>query len=68
MRLHPIVWTLNRVAGKDDVIPLAFPITTKTGGNISAIPVSKGQSIQIAIAAYNRLAIESFVEDRRMLA
>lgn len=54
MRLHPIVWGLIRTAGRDDVIPLAYPITTKFGEQISAIPVSKGQNINISICAYNR--------------
>ncbi|KAF8274825.1 cytochrome P450 [Lactarius quietus] len=34
MRLHPIVWQLSRSAARDDVIPLAFPITTKSGEQI----------------------------------
>lgn len=54
MRLHPIVWALTRTAGRDDVIPLAYPITTKSGEQISAIPVSEGQNIQLSICAYNR--------------
>ncbi|KAI0263473.1 cytochrome P450 [Gloeopeniophorella convolvens] len=55
MRLHPIVYQLAREAGRDDVIPLAFPITTKTGEQISSIPVKKGTPVDISIAAYNRL-------------
>ncbi|KAI0319080.1 cytochrome P450 [Amylostereum chailletii] len=55
MRLHPIVWELGRVAGQDDVIPLASPVTTKTGEEISSIPVKKGQYIHISICGYNRL-------------
>ncbi|KAI0293886.1 cytochrome P450 [Multifurca ochricompacta] len=55
MRLHPIIWMLRRVAGRDDVIPLAFPITTKSGEQISSIPVKKGTPIDIFIDAYNRL-------------
>ncbi|KAA1474653.1 cytochrome P450 [Dentipellis sp. KUC8613] len=55
MRVHPIVWYLARIAENDDVIPLAFPVTTKTGETISAIPISKGQGIQISISAYNRM-------------
>ncbi|KAH9955260.1 cytochrome P450 [Russula dissimulans] len=55
MRLHPIVWFLRRVADRDDVIPLAFPITTKSGEQISSIPIKKGTQIDIFIDAYNRL-------------
>ena len=54
MRLHPIVYWLIREAGHDDVIPLAFPITTKSGKQITSIPVMKGTTIDIAINVYNR--------------
>ncbi|EIM87080.1 cytochrome P450 [Stereum hirsutum FP-91666 SS1] len=54
LRLHPIAGALVRTAGGDDVIPLAYPITTKSGEQISAIPISKGQNIQLSIHAYNR--------------
>lgn len=54
MRLHPIFWLLARVATVDDVIPLAFPITTKSGEQISSIPIKKGTPIDISTAAYNR--------------
>jgi len=55
MRLHPIIWMLGRVASRDDVIPLAFPVTTKSGEQVSAIPVKKGTIIDIAVHAYQRL-------------
>ncbi|KAI0306242.1 cytochrome P450 [Multifurca ochricompacta] len=55
MRLHPIFWMLARVATRDDVIPLAFPITTKSGEQITSIPIKKGTPIDISTAAYNRL-------------
>jgi len=55
MRLHPIGWILRRVAGNDDVIPLDFPITTKSGEQITSIPIRKGTPIDIHIDAYNRL-------------
>lgn len=54
MRLHPIIWTIVREAGQDDVIPLAQPITNERGEQIYAIPVKKGQVIDIAVSAYNR--------------
>jgi hypothetical protein len=54
MRLHPIIWMLGRVASRDDVIPLAFPITTKSGERVSSIPIKKGTIIDIAIHAYHR--------------
>ncbi|KAA1474631.1 cytochrome P450 [Dentipellis sp. KUC8613] len=55
MRLHPIVWQIVRNAAQDDVIPLAFPITTRSGKVINAVPVRKGQSITVSICSYNRL-------------
>ncbi|KAI0263459.1 cytochrome P450 [Gloeopeniophorella convolvens] len=55
MRLHPIIWTLLRETARDDVIPLAFPITLKSGEQISAIPVKKGTPLDISTVAYNRL-------------
>lgn len=56
MRLHPIIWMLSRVAGQDDTIPLAFPVTTKSGRLVSSIPVKKGTIIDIAFHAYQRLS------------
>ncbi|KAI0293606.1 cytochrome P450 [Russula brevipes] len=55
MRLHPIVWQLSRVAARDDVIPLAFPITTKSGERISAVPVRKGTHVDMSFCSYGRL-------------
>ncbi|KIM36515.1 hypothetical protein M413DRAFT_449068 [Hebeloma cylindrosporum] len=55
LRLHPIAFMLPRVAATDDVIPLATPITTKTGERISKIPIKKGQNLYLAVYAYNRL-------------
>jgi hypothetical protein len=54
LRLHPIIWELGRVASRDDVIPLAFPITTESGEQVSSIPVKKGTIIDIATHAYQR--------------
>ncbi|KZV64469.1 cytochrome P450 [Peniophora sp. CONT] len=56
MRLHPIVWILAREAGQDDVIPLATPITTKSGQKVSSVTVRKGQGVDVCIHTYNRNA------------
>ena len=48
------MYHLRRVAGKDDVLPLAEPIRTKTGEMLSQIPIAAGQAIQVSVAAYNR--------------
>lgn len=55
MRLHPVTWQLTRLAGMDDVIPLANPITTKSGEQLSSIAVRKGARVKISICAYHRL-------------
>ncbi|KAF8267874.1 cytochrome P450 [Lactarius quietus] len=55
MRLHPILWNIVRIAGRDDIVPLAFPITTKSGERIISIPIKKGTPIDISTIAYNRL-------------
>ena len=54
MRLHPIVWILAREAGQDDVIPLANPITTKSGQKVSSVAVRKGQGVDVCIHTYKR--------------
>jgi alkylphenol/PAH-inducible cytochrome P450 monooxygenase len=54
MRLHPIVWQLSRVAAHDDIIPLAFPIVTKSDKVISVIPVRKGTHIDMSFCSYGR--------------
>ncbi|KAH8995441.1 cytochrome P450 [Lactarius akahatsu] len=55
MRLDPIVWNFTRMANRDDILPLAFPITTKSGQQITSIPIKKGTPIDISPAVYNRL-------------
>ena len=54
MRLDPIAWRLIRTANRDDILPLAFPITTKSGEQITSIPIQKGTPIDISPIAYNR--------------
>jgi len=55
LRFHPIVFQLFRTAGRDDVIPLAYPIVDKNGNTLDSIPVSAGQTIQISICSYQRM-------------
>ncbi|TFY82541.1 hypothetical protein EWM64_g1476 [Hericium alpestre] len=55
LRLHPIVWSGQRTATEADVIPLAYPIVTKSGQHISEIPIQKGQKVTISTCAYNRM-------------
>ncbi|KAI0644565.1 PAH-inducible cytochrome P450 monooxygenase PC-PAH 4 [Trametes meyenii] len=55
LRVHPTAVLLPRVATKDDVIPLAYPITSTTGEVITEVPVSKGHVIVASFASYQRL-------------
>ncbi|KAH9035922.1 cytochrome P450 [Lactarius pseudohatsudake] len=55
LRLHPIVNTMPKEATRDDVIPLSSPIVTKSGEQISSIPVRKGTLVDLAVGVYNRL-------------
>ena len=43
LRMWPIGSHIERMADKDDVIPLRFPLVTKTGQTLNAIQVQKGQ-------------------------
>ncbi|KAI0263458.1 cytochrome P450 [Gloeopeniophorella convolvens] len=54
MRLHPISWALSRVASRDDVIPMAFPVFTESGERVTSIPIKRGTMVDISVAAYNR--------------
>ncbi|KAH9071037.1 cytochrome P450, partial [Lactarius deliciosus] len=55
LRLHPTVYTMPKEATQDDVIPLSSPIVTKSGEQISSIPVRKGTLVDLAVGVYNRL-------------
>ncbi|PIL27013.1 cytochrome P450 [Ganoderma sinense ZZ0214-1] len=55
LRLHPIAYGLPRVAVKDDVIPLAYPIVSATGETVSEIPIKAGQVVYSSFAGYQRL-------------
>ncbi len=52
--MHNIVPGLPRVASKDDVLPLMYPIVSTTGESISEIPIRAGQVIHTSYAAYHR--------------
>ena len=54
MRLDPIGWIICRIATRDDIIPLTFPVTTKSGEQITSIPIKKGTPVDISSAGYNR--------------
>ncbi|KAJ7816630.1 cytochrome P450 [Mycena olivaceomarginata] len=54
MRVHSPVVMTNRMAMRDDVIPLGTPYTDTRGVQHDSIPVSKGQMIYVPVAALNR--------------
>ena len=54
LRYHNIASYLPRIAVKDDVIPLAYPITSTTGETITEIPVRAGQVVFTSFATYHR--------------
>ncbi|TBU30200.1 cytochrome P450 [Dichomitus squalens] len=62
LRFHPIVISLARVAFKDDVIPLTYPILSTTGETIREIPVKAGQVFSASFIGYQRLT-EAWGED-----
>ncbi|GJJ11629.1 hypothetical protein Clacol_005865 [Clathrus columnatus] len=55
LRAYPIVPTVLREAGKDDCIPLSYPVPTANSEMISEIPINKGERVIISLLAYNRL-------------
>ncbi|GJJ11630.1 hypothetical protein Clacol_005866 [Clathrus columnatus] len=55
LRAYPIVPSILRQAGKDDCIPLSYPVPTANGKMISDIPINKGERVIISLLAYNRL-------------
>ncbi|CAA7268933.1 unnamed protein product [Cyclocybe aegerita] len=55
LRFYSMVPYSERIAIKDTVIPVSQPITTRSGQQITQIPVKKGQYVQIAISSYHRL-------------
>lgn len=59
LRFHPIAFHLQRVAGKDDVIPLSDPVIGKNGETITELPISAGQPILLSICGYNRYVVFS---------
>ncbi|KAK7026343.1 cytochrome P450 [Favolaschia claudopus] len=55
LRIYPAAALRERVAVKDDFIPLSEPIITTTGKRITEIPVRRGEQVTLALASYHRL-------------
>ncbi|KAF9259677.1 cytochrome P450, partial [Marasmius fiardii PR-910] len=53
LRFHTTGPLADRMASEDTILPLSQPITT-TSGPISEVPIRKGQTIYLGVAAYNR--------------
>ncbi|GJJ11611.1 hypothetical protein Clacol_005846 [Clathrus columnatus] len=49
LRVYPIVSSLVRQAGKDDCIPLSYPVPTANGEIISEIPINRGERVLISL-------------------
>ncbi|ESK84361.1 cytochrome p450 [Moniliophthora roreri MCA 2997] len=55
LRLHPPGAYMDRVAVKDDVVPLSTPITTPSGEVLHSLRIRAGQFIQIPNISINRV-------------
>ncbi|KAJ7435478.1 cytochrome P450 [Mycena galericulata] len=54
-RFYPAAPLLDRIATHDTTLPLAQPITTTTGEQMTHIPILKGQLLTVGIGSYHRL-------------
>lgn len=52
LRLHPVVADIPRYSAKDDVLPLANPITSRSGKLIHELPIPKGLRLTLSFYAY----------------
>ena len=52
LRLHPVVADIPRFSAKDDVLPLANPITTRSGKVIHELPIPKDLRLTLSFYAY----------------
>ncbi|KJA16707.1 hypothetical protein HYPSUDRAFT_47076 [Hypholoma sublateritium FD-334 SS-4] len=55
LRLHPPGAYMDRVAVKDDIVPLLHPITTPSGEKLASLKIKAGQVIQIPNISINRV-------------
>ncbi|KAM6495402.1 Cytochrome P450 [Amanita muscaria] len=54
LRLHPPVQALQRIADKDDVVPLSSPIKTSSGKMVDSIFIPKGTMVTTPFVHMNR--------------
>ena len=57
LRMYPGAGMVERVAARDDVIPLRFPVRSPDGSYINAIPVKAGQKVLVSNPAVDRLQL-----------
>ncbi|OCH88053.1 cytochrome P450 [Obba rivulosa] len=56
LRYHPVGSNVRRVAEKDDIIPLQYPILSESGELLTEVPVYAGQEVWFTFCGYNRLS------------
>ncbi|KIL67021.1 hypothetical protein M378DRAFT_35506, partial [Amanita muscaria Koide BX008] len=54
LRLHPPIEALQRIADKDDVVPLSFPMKTSSGETVDSFFVPKGTTVTTPFIYMNR--------------
>ncbi|KAM6495417.1 Cytochrome P450 [Amanita muscaria] len=54
LRLHPPIESLDRIAAKDDVVPLSTPMKTSSGKMVDTLFVPKGTTVTIPLIHINR--------------
>ncbi|KAI8976575.1 cytochrome P450 [Trametes punicea] len=54
LRLYPPTSMMNRVATRDALVPLQYPIRSPTGQELSAVHIPKGTNVMISILGANR--------------
>ncbi|KAM6499702.1 Cytochrome P450 [Amanita muscaria] len=54
LRLHPPIQALQRMADKDDVVPLGSPIKTSSGEMVDSIFIPKGTTVTTPFVYINR--------------
>lgn len=55
LRFCPVIQNMFREATVDDVLPLAEPLTLKSGKVVSSLPIPKGTKLYISVNGYNLL-------------
>ena len=62
LRMYPSASHTERIALKDDVLPLRFPVKSATGEEMTSVRIKEGQLIYVPIIAINRNgAVSNFV-------